>query len=215
APITTPAKAAASARAAGRKRRTKRAAAPAAPVVEFRDASVEDMDDICRLVDLWAERGENLPRSRDEILEKITDFGVVTVDGRVAGCASLWIYTPSLAEIRSLGVDEQTHGKGLGSGLVQYFLERARGLGIPRVFVLTRAPKFFERCGFRQVSVNSLPEKILKDCAKCPKNTCCDEIAMVIDTGAVIDAEIDPTLPPPGSAPRAAGDRGGSGASRE
>jgi len=167
-------------------RRTRRTGAPSAPVVEFRDARVEDIDDLCRLIDLWAERGENLPRTRDEILEKITDFGVATVDGQIAGCASLWIYTQQLVEIRSLGVNEGTHGQGLGSGLVQFFLDKARGLGVPRVFVLTRAPKFFERCGFKQVSVNSLPEKILKDCAKCPKNTCCDEVAMVIETGAVV-----------------------------
>ena len=48
--------------------------------------------------------------------------------------------------------------------------------------MLTRAPLFFERLGFRQVSVNGLPEKILKDCARCPKKHCCDEIAMVRTT---------------------------------
>jgi len=171
-------------------RRTRRAAPASAPVVEFRDAVVEDLNDICRLVDLWADRGENLPRTRDEVLEKITDFGVASVDGQIAGCASLWIYTPQLAEIRSLGINESTHGQGLGSGLVQFFLDKARGLGIPKVFVLTRAPKFFERCGFAQVSINSLPEKILKDCSNCPKNTCCDEVAMVIATGAVVPTTV-------------------------
>ncbi|MFO0894077.1 MAG: argininosuccinate lyase [Phycisphaerales bacterium] len=154
---------------------------PLEGVVAVRGATVEDFEAICGLVDLWAKRGENLPRSPDEILEKIPDFGVATVDGRVAGCASLWIYTPQLAEIRSLGLDERIQGFGLGSKLVEYFLDKARDLGIPKVFVLTRAPRFFEKCGFRQVSVNSLPEKILKDCARCPKNTCCDEIAMVHD----------------------------------
>jgi len=184
-----------SGRAAAKTRRARRDGTRSDAVIEYRDAAMEDMDGICRLVDLWAERGENLPRTRDEILEKITDFGVATVDGRVSGCASLWVYTPQLAEIRSLGVDESTHGKGLGSGLVQFFLEKARGLGIPRVFVLTRAPKFFARCGFKQVSVNSLPEKILKDCAKCPKNANCDEVAMVIETGGtIVTPGLDPSL---------------------
>ncbi len=146
-----------------------------------RDAVVEDLDDIARLVDLWSRRGENLPRSRDEIMEKITDFGVVAVDGKVRGCASLWIYESDLAELRSLGVDEGFHGRGLGRRLVQHFVERARGLGIQRLFVLTRMPAFFEKCGFRTVSVNSLPQKVTKDCARCPKNQQCDEIAMVLD----------------------------------
>jgi N-acetylglutamate synthase-like GNAT family acetyltransferase len=49
------------------------------------------------------------------------------------------------------------------------------------VFVLTRAPVFFEKAGFRQVSVNSLPEKVLKDCSACPKREQCDEIALIHD----------------------------------
>jgi N-acetylglutamate synthase-like GNAT family acetyltransferase len=69
----------------------------------------------------------------------------------------------------------------LGKQLVQFFLEKAKGLGIKRVFVLTRMPAFFEKCGFRTVSINSLPQKVTKDCAKCPKNHACDEIAMVQD----------------------------------
>jgi argininosuccinate lyase/amino-acid N-acetyltransferase len=147
----------------------------------IRDAVVEDLEAICRLVDLWSRKGENLPRSRDEILEKITDFGVATVDGAVRGCASLWVYEADLAEIRSLGVDEGFHGRGLGRQLVQFFIERARGLGIKRLFVLTRMPAFFEKCGFRTVSINSLPQKVTKDCSSCPKKEMCDEIAMVLD----------------------------------
>ena len=160
-------------------KRTRRKAAGGAS--GLRDAMVEDLDDICRLVDLWSSKGENLPRPREEILEKITDFGVAVVDGKVRGCASLWVYEADLAEIRSLGVDEGFHGRGLGRQLVQFFLDKAKGLGIKRVFVLTRMPAFFEKCGFRIVSVNSLPQKITKDCAKCPKNHACDEIAMVQD----------------------------------
>ena len=160
-------------------RRTRRKSAGGA--TGLRDAMVEDLDDICRLVDLWSAKGENLPRPREEILEKITDFGVAVVDGKVRGCASLWVYEADLAEIRSLGVDEGFHGRGLGRQLVQFFLEKAKGLGIKRVFVLTRMPAFFEKCGFRTVSINSLPQKVTKDCAQCPKNHACDEIAMVQD----------------------------------
>jgi argininosuccinate lyase/amino-acid N-acetyltransferase len=149
--------------------------------VELRQARMDDLDDICRLVEHWARMGENLPRSREDITKAILDFGVALVDGKVVGCGALWIYTPHLAEIRSVGIDEEFQGRGIGSELVQYFLDLARDLHIPRVCVLTRAPRFFARLGFRQVSINSLPEKVLKDCANCPKNTACDETAMIID----------------------------------
>jgi argininosuccinate lyase/amino-acid N-acetyltransferase len=165
--------------------------------VELRQARMDDLDDICRLVDHWAVKGENLPRSREDIMKAILDFGVAVVDGHVVGCAALWIYTPQLAEIRSLGIDETFQGRGIGQEIVGYFLDLAKDLHIPKVFVLTRAPKFFEKCGFKTVSINSLPEKVLKDCANCPKNTCCDEIAMTYETGA---------SPKPAELPRAVTD---------
>jgi argininosuccinate lyase/amino-acid N-acetyltransferase len=149
---------------------------------EVRTATVEDLPGIRRLVDLWANAGENLPRTDEEILTSIRDFAVATSDGRVVGCGALWLYTPTLAEIRSVGVDPDLHGGGLGSRIVEHLAEIATRLRVERVFVLTRAPRFFERLGFRQTSVNGLPEKILKDCARCPKKHCCDEIAMVRTT---------------------------------
>jgi argininosuccinate lyase/amino-acid N-acetyltransferase len=160
--------------------------------VELRQARMDDLDAICRLVDHWAVKGENLPRSREDITKAILDFGVAVVDGTVVGCAALWIYSPQLAEIRSLGLDEGFQGRGIGKELVQYFLDLARDLHIEKVFVLTRAPSFFEKCGFKMVSINSLPQKVLKDCANCPKNTCCDETAMTYE----LDLPVPPPLPP-------------------
>ena len=154
-----------------------------APIeAEVRMATVEDLPGIKRLIDLWADAGENLPRSEEEILTSIRDFAVAVAGDRVVGCGALWLYTPSLAEIRSVGVDPDLHGSGIGSRIVEHLASIATKLRVERVFVLTRAPLFFERLGFRQVSVNGLPEKILKDCARCPKKHCCDEIAMVRTT---------------------------------
>ncbi len=159
-----------------------RAVPAGAGEVEFRQARMDDLDAITELVDHWARHGENLPRSREDIMKAILDFGVAVIDGVVVGCAALWIYTPDLAEIRSLGVHADYHGRGVGQGIVRHFQALAGQLHIDKVFVLTRAPEFFEKCAFRRVSINSLPEKVLKDCANCPKNTACDEIALIHDT---------------------------------
>ncbi|MDA1007943.1 MAG: argininosuccinate lyase [Planctomycetota bacterium] len=150
-------------------------------MIEIREASVDDVTGIHSIVEHWARLGEHLPRTADEILERLSDFGVAVRDGRVVGCGSLLIYTPQLAEIRSLGLLPSVHGSGLGRRLVRYFLDWAAELHVPSVFVLTRAPSFFSKCGFRQVSINSLPDKVLKDCARCPRNANCDEVAMVYD----------------------------------
>ena len=149
--------------------------------VEVRQAHIDDLDGICRLVNYWAEQGENLPRKQDSILEAIQDFGVAVDDGKIVGCGSLFVYTAVLAEIRSLGVDPKYHHHNLGSSLVQYFIRSAATLHIAKVFVLTRAPKFFERLGFREERMSALPEKVWKDCVDCLKRDCCDEISMVYE----------------------------------
>ncbi|MCI0632154.1 MAG: argininosuccinate lyase [Phycisphaerales bacterium] len=147
--------------------------------VTVRQARIDDFEPICELVEYWARQGENLPRNREAILEAIADFGVAVVNERVIGCGSLTIYTPQLAEIRSLGVNPEFQGGGAGGKMVRHFVHQAGLLHIPRVFVLTRAPKFFEKLGFKTVDIATLPEKIRKDCNQCPKQQCCDEIAMV------------------------------------
>jgi len=153
--------------------------------VTIREAHINDLDSICAIIEHWARAGEHLPRSRDEVLESLSEFAVAVEGDQVIGCGSLWIYTPQLAEIRSLGVVPDRKGGGLGTTLTKYFVDWAGDLGIPKVFVLTRAPDFFARCGFKTVSVSVLPEKVLKDCATCPRNDACDEVAMIIETGAI------------------------------
>jgi argininosuccinate lyase/amino-acid N-acetyltransferase len=151
---------------------------------QVRPARIDDVEGITRLVDYWAKQGENLPRSRQEILEAIADFGVAEEDGRITGCGSLYVYTSTLAEIRSLGVEPGCQGKGVGTKLVHYFIDAARTLHIPRVFVLTRAPHFFEKLGFRTEPMASFPEKVWKDCAHCSRLDCCDETPMVYEVAS-------------------------------
>jgi amino-acid N-acetyltransferase len=86
-----------------------------------------------------------------------------------------------LAEIRSLAVDEARQGQGLGARLVHAHLQEARDLGLSTVFALTYRPGFFERLGFRQADVMTLPRKVWNECYRCPKFPTCNEIAVVLD----------------------------------
>ena len=58
-------------------------------------------------------------------------------------------------------------------------IEQAVRLGVPKVFALTLEPDFFEKLGFEKVEKETLPMKVWSDCAKCPKQENCDEIAVV------------------------------------
>ncbi len=146
--------------------------------LNVRGARLSDLDDIDRIVSYWANVGENLPRGRDDLVRSILDFAVAEHEGKVIGCASLYIYGTGLAEIRSLGVDQNQHGKGQGKALVQYMLQRAKELELRRLIVLTRVPQFFTGLGFTDTSKETLPEKVMKDCDICPKKNACDEVAM-------------------------------------
>ncbi|WP_417441866.1 argininosuccinate lyase [Idiomarina sp.] len=146
--------------------------------IRIRDANLGDIGAILDLVQHWAGAGENLPRAKDDIVHSINEFAVTEVDGKVMGCASLYIYTTGLAEIRSLGVHPHTEVRGQGRMLVSYLLKKARLLQLNRVIVLTRVPDFFEQQGFSHCSKDSLPEKVMKDCELCPRLANCDELAM-------------------------------------
>ncbi|WP_300321899.1 argininosuccinate lyase [Idiomarina sp.] len=146
--------------------------------IQVRDANLSDIGAILDLVQHWAGAGENLPRAKDDIVHSINEFAVTEVNGKVMGCASLYIYTTGLAEIRSLGVNPKTEVRGQGRMLVAYLLKKARLLQLNRVIVLTRVPDFFEQQGFSHCSKDTLPEKVMKDCEICPRLANCDELAM-------------------------------------
>jgi amino-acid N-acetyltransferase len=92
---------------------------------------------------------------------------------------TLHIFDPSLAEIRSLAVAESAQGRHIGAALVEACMEEARTLGIARVFALTYRPGFFERQGFRLAEVMEFPQKVWKECVRCPFFTNCREVAVV------------------------------------
>ncbi len=152
------------------------------PVV--RKARAEDVPAIQELVAYFAARGELLPRTLNELYQHLRDFFVCELDGEIVGISALSLYWEDLAEVRSLAVRETHGGKGLGAALVNACLEEAVTLGIRRVFALTYRPGFFEKLGFRSIEKRELPQKIWKDCIKCAKFTCCDEAALIRETGS-------------------------------
>ena len=146
----------------------------------LRKAIIADARDIHRLLLNYARDGLVLPRSLAEIYESIRDFYVETDGERVVGTAALNICWEDLAEVRSLTVNAEYGGRGIGRSLVLACLDEARELGIRRVFALTYQPEFFQKLGFSIIEKSELPQKIWGDCMKCAKFPECDEIAMSI-----------------------------------
>ena len=147
--------------------------------MNVRGAKISDAEAIYSLINYYAERDKMLFRSLADIYENLQSFTVAELDGNVLGCCALQIIWSDLAEIRSLAVDSAHKDKGIGKMLVTAAIEQARQLGLPRIFALTLDPAFFQRLGFEIIEKDALPMKVWKDCAKCPKQQNCDEIAVI------------------------------------
>ena len=156
----------------------------AAATFQFVRASISDAAAIHDLVNGYARKGEMLPRTMAEVYENLRDFSVVRDGSELVACGALHIMWEDLAEIRSLAVQEDRQGQGLGALLVRAHLQEARDLGLSTAFALTYQPAFFERLGFRQADVMTLPRKVWGECYRCPKFPTCNEIAVVIDLKA-------------------------------
>ncbi len=145
-----------------------------------RKARLPDARRIHELIAEYAREEILLPRSLAEIFENIRDFAVVESGGEVVGCGALHFYGDDLAEIRSIAVARDLQRQGAGRRLVEALLAEARHHRVGRVCLFTRIPEYFARLGFVPVSHESLPQKIWKDCLKCPRFYRCDETAMVV-----------------------------------
>lgn len=146
-----------------------------------RKAEIHDAQAIHDLINLYAQRGEMLPRTLGEVFENLRDFFVVRPGDELMGCVALHIVWSDLAELKSLAVPEDVQTRGLGSLLVEKAVQEARELGLERVFALTYRPAFFERLDFVQADVMTLPRKVWNECYRCPKFPSCNEIALVRD----------------------------------
>lgn len=147
--------------------------------MKLRKAGMSDIAGILRLINGYASQGLMLPRNGFELAENIRDFTVAVSGEAVHGCAALHFYGPTMAEVRSLAVDEALKGAGVGRLLMEAVEGEARQFDLDLLFAFTYVPGFFTRLGYRQVDRSALPLKAWKDCLRCPKFTACDEIAVL------------------------------------
>ena len=143
-----------------------------------RDATIKDVKRIHGLINGYAETERMLFASMSSIYENLQIFKVAELGGEVVGCCAMKVLWEDLAEIKSLAVEKAQFGKGVGRALVAGCMEKARELGLKKIFTLTLEPDFFTKIGFVNVQKESLPMKVWSDCAECPKQDHCDEIAL-------------------------------------
>ncbi|MCP4177938.1 MAG: GNAT family N-acetyltransferase [bacterium] len=142
-------------------------------------ADVQHCDAILDLLNPNIKSGLILPRNRTDILKNINTFLIAEYNNDFIGCVSIKDYSSGLFEIRSLAVNKNYEGKGVGTLLIINTVNYIKNnLKAWRVFALTRRPNVFKRAEFKIVNKGMFPEKIWEDCVKCVNINQCDEVAV-------------------------------------
>ena len=148
---------------------------------KLRPATLADVAAMEAFIAPFVATGDLLPRSNYDLCRHIKEYVVAeTPDGSLVGTGSLKVYSAGLAEIAALAVREDQQGRGVGKALVEALLVDARAMGLSEVFGLTRKPLFFLRLGFHVVEKEQFPLKVWADCARCPRQHACDEVAVAL-----------------------------------
>ncbi len=157
----------------------------AEPAALMRAARLADVPALETLMAPFVATGDLLPRSRYDLCRHIKEYVVAQEeterDQTIVACGSLKLYSETLAEIAGVAVQDDRQGRGLGRAVIETLVAEARALGLSEVFALTRKPAFFLRLGFGPAEKAQFPQKVWADCARCPRQACCDEIAVTLN----------------------------------
>jgi amino-acid N-acetyltransferase len=127
--------------------------------VLVRRARTADVPTIKHLVDQYAGR-VLLAKEIVTLYESVQEFLVGELSGTVVGCGALHVLWEDLGEIRTVAVHPSAVGRGVGHAIVAALIERARDLGLKRLFVLTFEDRFFARHGFAEIDGTPVPPDV-------------------------------------------------------
>ena len=103
-------------------------------------------------------------------------FIVATHDGRIIGTGALQRFG-SAALLRSVAVEPERRGSGVGRELVAQLEERARAAGIAQLILLTMTARpIFERLGYQSMAREQVPAAVLASAefrSLCPATATC------------------------------------------
>lgn len=118
----------------------------------IRPARTTDVPAITEIARPLIEQRILLGKELVEIYESIQEFVVAEQEGKVIGFGALHVMWQDLAEIRTLAVAQSAKRKGIGAAMLRELLERAKVLGVRRVFCLSFEEEFFRSHGFELIS---------------------------------------------------------------
>ena len=149
-------------------------------MVTFRQATEADAVAVHRLISENLEIGHLLPRTLDDIVEHAARFVVAESEARVIACAELAPLSKTVAEVRSLVVDQYARGNHIGPRLVTELASGAARRGYATLCAFTHQASHFVKMGFTIVPHVWVPEKVAHDCTGCPLFRRCGQYAVTL-----------------------------------
>jgi len=127
----------------------------------LRDASIDDVGGILKLLQPLEKEGILVRRSRELLEREIERFVVMEHDHRILGCAALYPFPDEqAAELACMAVHAQYRRHGYGDALLKHMTAEALAQGFNKLFVLTtRTAHWFVERGFNEVELNQLKKK--------------------------------------------------------
>ena len=119
--------------------------------MEIRSAKTSDIKGIRALIDTYAIGGRLLTKETVTLYESVQEFTVAIENNEVVGCGALHVLWEDLAEVRTVAVVDNLKGQGVGHQILEAIINRARTVGVSRVFCLTFETAFFARHGFEEI----------------------------------------------------------------
>ena len=82
-------------------------------------------------------------------LPAMSDFFVAEEKSEVVGCCAIVVYSPKIAEVRSLAVRKDFGGKGIATRLINACVKKARARNVREILSITGALPLFDKVGFK------------------------------------------------------------------
>lgn len=120
-------------------------------MIEIRPAKSTDVKGIRKLIDVYAPLRRLLSKETVTLYESVQEFIVAIENGEVVGCGALHVLWEDLAEVRTVAVAEHLRGQGVGHRILEAVVDRAREIGVKRIFCLTFERDFFGSHGFEEI----------------------------------------------------------------
>jgi amino-acid N-acetyltransferase len=128
-----------------------------------RAAKTGDIKKIRKIVDAYTDERRLLFKATVTLFEAVQEFVVAELDGEVVGCGALHVLWEDLAEVRTVAVIEEMHGKGIGNQIMIKILENAKDIGVKKVFCLTFETKFFGSHGFKEIEGTPVSPEVYQE----------------------------------------------------